>query len=294
MAVSGLHRRVAGVILQAAGTDFKLALAGGNALMLRGVIDRKTSDVDVFYADSEEKTDAAARRVEEALLDAGFKIDSADSTAMCSWKISDPATGESTQVELAPFHWLDDPEPVAGIGPVLSLDDLAGWKTHAAATRFAVRDTVDLAALLMTYSPDELIGLARELVPGLCAWEFGLIGRRIDRTADERLAAYLPDPGTVAWIRTQLSGWPRALFEDSRSYLVKGASPALAAQCLAACPGTAGNETAADGGDGAVIGGKAMNLLEAHGVIDEDGYLVHDGAEYEIAELPPAGAVPGA
>jgi hypothetical protein len=47
MPVSNLHRQAADIVLRAA-SQHGFALAGGNALIVRGIIDRFTQDVDVF------------------------------------------------------------------------------------------------------------------------------------------------------------------------------------------------------------------------------------------------------
>jgi hypothetical protein len=65
MPVSDLHREVAGVALRAA-AQYGFALGGGNALIAHGVIDRPTSDVDLF-TDREHGVAAAADAVEAAL-----------------------------------------------------------------------------------------------------------------------------------------------------------------------------------------------------------------------------------
>src|ERR1700760_5163744 len=70
MPISGLQREVATIALRVA-ARYGFALAGGNALMAHGVIDRPTEDVDLF-SDQETGVAAAADAVEAALLAAGF------------------------------------------------------------------------------------------------------------------------------------------------------------------------------------------------------------------------------
>ena len=55
------------------------------------------------------------------------------------------------------------------IGPVMDLEDVAGGKVCALASRVEPRDDADTARMLERYSPAELIALARRLDPGLTA-----------------------------------------------------------------------------------------------------------------------------
>ncbi|HXP55705.1 MAG TPA: nucleotidyl transferase AbiEii/AbiGii toxin family protein, partial [Streptosporangiaceae bacterium] len=76
MPISGLQREVATIALRVA-ARYGFALAGGNALMLHGVIDRPTEDVDLF-SDQETGVSAAADAVEAALRAAGFTAERQD------------------------------------------------------------------------------------------------------------------------------------------------------------------------------------------------------------------------
>ena len=67
--------------------------------------------------------------------------------------------GEELTVQLAYFD--RDRDPVAmDVGPVLDLEDVAGGKVCALASRVEPRDYADTAAMLERYSPAELIGFA--------------------------------------------------------------------------------------------------------------------------------------
>jgi hypothetical protein len=55
------------------------------------------------------------------------------------------------------------------MGTVLDVEDVAGGKVCALASRVEPRDYADTAAMLGRYSPAELIGFARPLDPGLDA-----------------------------------------------------------------------------------------------------------------------------
>lgn len=101
-------------------------------------------------------------------------------------------------------------EPVAmEIGPVLDLEDVAGGKVCALASRVEPRDFADTARMLERYSPADLIGFARRLDPGLTGRDFAEAGRQLDQMDDEAFARYGLSPRDVAILRVQFAGWPR-------------------------------------------------------------------------------------
>jgi len=125
MPIDELQREVATIALRAAARH-GFALAGGNALIAHGIIDRPTDDVDLF-SDQEAGVAAAAQAVEAALREAGFQAERRDKTGglgdifdgmdeglaewiittpggsrrCCRWPISTGAMGRSP--------WMSDP-----------------------------------------------------------------------------------------------------------------------------------------------------------------------------------------
>ena len=79
MPIDTLQREVAAIALRTA-AQHGFALAGGNALIAHGLIDRPTDDVDLF-SDQEAGVAAAAQAVERALREAGFRVSRRDMTA---------------------------------------------------------------------------------------------------------------------------------------------------------------------------------------------------------------------
>jgi hypothetical protein len=77
--IDELHQQVAAVALRAA-ARYGFALGGGNALIVHGVIERPTEDVDLFSND-EHGVAAAAGAVQAALTEAGFTAERQDETA---------------------------------------------------------------------------------------------------------------------------------------------------------------------------------------------------------------------
>ena len=218
MPIDELQREVATIALRTAARH-GFALAGGNALIAHGIIDRPTDDVDLF-SDQETAVAAAADAVEAALRAAGFEAERRDQAGgledifyglgegIAEWVITAPG-GEQTMLQMAYFDRTRGPVTM-DVGPVLDLEDLAGSKVCALASRVEPRDYVDTAAALQRYSVDQLISFARRLDPGLEARDFADAGTQLDRMPDGLFTRYGLSPEDVARLRQQFAAWPRS------------------------------------------------------------------------------------
>jgi Nucleotidyl transferase AbiEii toxin, Type IV TA system len=218
MPIDELQREVATIALRTAARH-GFALAGGNALIAHGIIDRRTDDVDLF-SDQETAVAAAADAVEGALRAAGFEAERRDQAAgledvfygmgegLAEWVITAPG-GEQTMLQMAYFDRTRGPVTM-DVGPVLDLEDLAGSKVCALASRVEPRDYVDTAAALQRYSVDQLISFARRLDPGLEARDFADAGTQLDRMPDGLFTRHGLSPEDVARLRHQFAAWPRS------------------------------------------------------------------------------------
>jgi hypothetical protein len=217
MPISDLNREVAAIALRAA-VGHGFALAGGNALIAHGIVDRPTEDVDLF-SDQEAGVAAAADAVEGALRAAGFEASRLDRTGglgevfygmgdgLAEWVITSP-DGRQTMLQMAYFDRSHGPV-FMDVGPVLDLEDLAGSKVCALASRVEPRDYVDTAAVMEHYTADQLISLAKRLDPGLDDRDFADAGRQLDRMPDGVFARYGLGPRDVTALRDRLAVWPR-------------------------------------------------------------------------------------
>jgi len=152
--VDELHRDVATIALRVA-SRHGFALAGGNALIAHGLVDRPTEDIDLF-SNEEGGVEAAADDVESALDAAGYATERRDKTGGLSdifygmgdglreWIITAPG-GHQTMLQMAYFDRMRGPVTM-DVGPVLDLEDLVGWKVVALVSRIEPRDYVDTAA----------------------------------------------------------------------------------------------------------------------------------------------------
>jgi hypothetical protein len=220
MPIQPLHRRVARAALRAA-RRYGVALAGGNALQVHGLVDRYTEDVDLF-TDQEGTFRDAAAAVETALRAAGFTpepLEVAGDLAgvwdgLAEWRVAD--SGETMAVQLAFFERLRAPVQIRNLGPVLSLEDIVAGKAAALASRAYVRDFVDMAQILAAFTVDQVIGFARQLDPGLEDADFADAGLRLDQMDDLAFARYGLGSDDVARLREQFAPWPRTAPPRSR------------------------------------------------------------------------------
>jgi hypothetical protein len=217
MPIDELQREVATIALRTAARH-GFALAGGNALIAHGIIDRPTDDVDLF-SDQETAVTAAAEAVEAALREAGFEAERRDQTGgleeifygmgegLAEWIITAPG-GQQTMLQMAYFDRTRGPVTM-DVGPVLDLEDLAGSKVCALASRVEPRDYIDTAAALQRYDAGELISFARRLDPGLEDRDFADAGAQLDRMPDGVFTRYGLTPADVARLREEFAAWPR-------------------------------------------------------------------------------------
>ena len=218
MPIDELQREVATIALRTAARH-GFALAGGNALIAHGIVDRPTDDVDLF-SDQETGVTAAAQAVQDALCEAGFFADRIDNAGgledlfegmgegLAEWIITAPG-GQQTMLQMAYFDRNHGPVTM-DVGPVLDVEDLAAWKTIALLSRVEPRDYMDVAACLDHYTIDGLISLARRLDPGLDGRDIADVGQRLDGLPDGIFARYGLDSEDVARLRQKFADWPRA------------------------------------------------------------------------------------
>ena len=218
MPVSDFQREVATIALKVA-AEHGFVLGGGNALILHGIVDRYTADVDlVTYRTKGGK--AAAGAVEDALRAAGFEAQRQNrgggldevfygfEDGLIEWTVTGPG-GQRTVLQIAHFDRNRNPVYM-DVGPVLNPLDAIASKVRAFVTRAEERDAIDVAAALETYTVGQLIALARQLEPGLEDEDFTDAGRRLDRLSDKVFARYGLGRRDVAQLRKRFAAWPRS------------------------------------------------------------------------------------
>jgi hypothetical protein len=193
------------------------ALGGGNALVLHGVVDRPTSDIDLF-TDHDDSVRAAAGHVSAALHAAGMTVTEVahDSDldgviyGMADLLIELDVLRDDRVVRMSLSGLRRAHHPVImDLGPVMHLDDLIAWKVAAIVNRREPRDYIDVAAFLARHTPANLIARAQQVDPGLESEDVLLVGRYLDRIPDAAFAAYGLTADAAADIKTRFAAWPR-------------------------------------------------------------------------------------
>lgn len=157
--LTDLQVEIAQAVLEVARAN-GFALAGGGALILHGVIDRGTRDLDFFTTEADAIADTAAR-VQDRLAATGFEVVrriDAESFVRMEVRRDD----EACDVDLGhdARRWpAPDREPV---GPTVSLEELAADKTLALLGRSAPRDFRDVRALEKIFGRERLCELAAD------------------------------------------------------------------------------------------------------------------------------------
>ncbi|MGH8934410.1 MAG: nucleotidyl transferase AbiEii/AbiGii toxin family protein [Egibacteraceae bacterium] len=185
------------------------ALAGGAALILRGIVDRMTHDLD-FFCTAKEPVSVLATAAERAVEAAGMsakRIRTAD--GFVRLQVSEGA--EICELDFSYDARLQPTEHIGGT-EVLAEEELAADKTLAVFGRAAARDFVDLAALVDRFGWRRLLTLAAQKDLGFDL-RFFLDALR----AFERLPAHSfgLDPIDYEHLRSRIQSWRRELAAGS-------------------------------------------------------------------------------
>lgn len=156
LVLTDLQRRVRRIIsdLPESGA---FALAGGGALIVSGIVQRPTSDLDFFAPHPNDVTELyeAARAALEA---EGLKVTVWRVEATFA-RLQIESGTESTAIDLATDYRLLPPQATTE-GPILAAQELAADKVLALEARAEARDYVDFQSLTKRFSITELCVLA--------------------------------------------------------------------------------------------------------------------------------------
>ena len=223
MPLAHFHRDIISTALQAAlAAGFRdVALGGGNALIVRAGSPRRTQDVDLFCRKAADLP-AIATVVVEAFEAAGYGVERREDqqewwedeeAQIVELIVSADGGALEAEVQIAYFYYAED-GIVPGLGPVLSLDDIGGWKTTTVPNRMATRDYVDYALLRKRYTKERLFELAAERDPGLGPADYADAAVHLDRLKDSDLAPYLAPGQDAAAVRAAFADWSRDTRRD--------------------------------------------------------------------------------
>ncbi|WP_419915770.1 nucleotidyl transferase AbiEii/AbiGii toxin family protein [Candidatus Poriferisodalis sp.] len=134
-------------------------LAGGGALIVHGIVDRATTDLDFFFPDTADVRPTAQAAL-SVLQGAGFRVDVVrDGATFVRLNVRDGHDEAAIDFGLSRRVF---PPAQTESGQVLAPEDLAGDKMAALFSRAEARDFVDVFALSAHFSREELYALARE------------------------------------------------------------------------------------------------------------------------------------
>lgn len=233
MALDPFQADVARIALTAAEHGF--ALAGGNALVAHGVVERPTEDVDLFSPEPG-GPGAVAYVVRDALVRAGYEVDVTRLPEAHQGEFArlEVARGEETMhVDLA-RDWRQWPPVQLEVGPVLHIEDAVSSKTSALVSRREPRDFIDIAAALDRYTRSELMRLTFTRDPGLRVVDFTDTARRLDQFTTIDFADYGFDQAALDALRQRFADWPRHEPDDEAGRAVHAAVAAEQARAKSA------------------------------------------------------------
>lgn len=200
------HQHSIASILFALPAAAGFALAGGSALVVHGVIDRPTRDIDAFIGARLGTPPGDVRPLADeltgAITDAGWTV-----TAVRSHETFVRLVAERRQATIEIDLAVDSPplfpiENIEGL-PVLAPQDLAARKVLAIIDRAEGRDYADLDVLAGRFGFEACTGWARELDDGLTAPAIADALTKLDRLTDDELPTGDPDRlrrDVVRWI----------------------------------------------------------------------------------------------
>lgn len=154
--LSDFQVAVRGIVAQLPEAE-RFALAGGAALIVSGVVDRVTKDLDYFtpYPNPVDRMADAAR---SALEDAGLEVSTIRSGDTYTQLVVSSGA-DSTNIDLASDYRLMAARPT-DCGFVLDVQELAADKVLALEARGMPRDYIDFAALNRRLGVEEMCQLA--------------------------------------------------------------------------------------------------------------------------------------
>ena len=140
-----------------------VALAGGGALIVHGIIDRATTDLDFFSPDVVDVR-VFAEAARSAIMSEGLHVDTARSSPdFVRLEVNDGTDEMSIDVGISTRAFT--PVPTSQ-GRVLAAEDLAGDKMLALFGRAEPRDFLDVHALTARFDLSEFYELAADKDPG--------------------------------------------------------------------------------------------------------------------------------
>lgn len=184
-------------------------LAGGAGLVVVGLSDRPTDDLDLFA--SLASIPAAADALETAATRNGWKVGRIHVSETFRRLTIEVADGQATLVDLA---WDAGPltqVTVTKVGPTYSRRELAARKVLALFDRAELRDFIDVDRVSTTFGLDDLIATAARIDDGFDTTVLAQMMGALDRYDNEQIEDFGIDPGAM---RERFRRWASGLTEQ--------------------------------------------------------------------------------
>jgi Nucleotidyl transferase AbiEii toxin, Type IV TA system len=184
------------------------AVAGGAALIVRGLVQRPTRDIDLFLLDADSPSvAAAAASFEAAMSDKGWTHDRLiNQNEFVRFLVNNDR--ENLIVDIGRDSPADEPPGDTDLGPTLGAHDLAARKTLALFGRAEPRDFTDVYALARRYGRETLLQWAAASDAGFDLQVFAEMVTSLDRLSDEDLPI---DTAQIPSVRGFFSEWANEL-----------------------------------------------------------------------------------
>ncbi len=187
------------------------ALAGGGAMILLGLVDRETRDLD-FFAREAAAVNRVTPAVEAALRSAGFEVGrQIDQPGFVRLEVVRGTEGCEVDLGYDARLW---PTRRHELGVVISTEELAADKTLALLGRAAARDFVDVHALAARFGEERLCQLAADKDLGFRREYLADALGKIDRL--DRDLFELDAPGYEA-VKGWAASWEGKLLQQVRA-----------------------------------------------------------------------------
>lgn len=207
--LSPLQRRVA-FLLAALPEAEGFALAGGGALIARGVIERVTRDLD-FFADDAHAVDRLLPALESALTNEGLTSERRQ-VARGFARLRITSVEDHTELDLGVDSRLL-PATATEFGATLALEELAVNKLLALFGRAEARDFVDLAALEPSFGLEYLCRRAAEKDTGFDRGVLREMLARVDRLPADEFGL---DADGLTELHRSIDRWRSSLTDPER------------------------------------------------------------------------------
>jgi len=170
-------------------------LAGGAALLVSGLTDRPTDDLDFFGEIGRSDVGAVRDQLEAAILERGWSSARLqDSETFVRLRL----TGDGDLiVDIAIDSAAGRPPVVSVVGPTFDPEELAGRKLTALFDRAAARDFADVFVLAQRFGKRILLERAAEVDLGFDLTILAEMLRTIDRFTDDELPIDDAEPTIV-------------------------------------------------------------------------------------------------